>query len=215
MRALILTFGVLLIAAPVQMQALESDVYSINKPPVPGEALVSFSIGYPKGWRVMEDPRHQQTDVYYDVVGPIPSSMICAFWPTNISSATSYVVWRTEGASNLKAAEHFLASVHQLGLYKEKIITAVRTSTGDSGCLVECEADLENNIVVPPNLLGTKTGVLLSPIHGVGRVVSHDYFFRGGEKGCIRISIVTQTVDLSSRSELDQMVLKTLRFHGA
>jgi hypothetical protein len=41
-----------------------------------------------------------------------------------------------------------------------------------------------------------------------------DFFFHSGNKGSIRIEILTRKTDSSFRSELDEMVLNTLRFDG-
>jgi hypothetical protein len=109
MRTLILTFGVLIIATQVQTRALEFDVFSINKPSVPPTALVSFAIGYPKGWGVTQDPMQQQQDIYFDVVTRDPGPWICTFWPTNVSPTNfaNFTIWRSYGATAKDAANQF------------------------------------------------------------------------------------------------------------
>ena len=189
MRTLLIMFSAVFITATAQTLALESDVFSINQFAISHSSPVSFSIGYPKGWRVTQDSSPQ-------LGGFITTDgiWICTFWPTNYSSTnwTTFTIWRSGGATTKEAAESFLASTRKDGIYTEKGLSSVRTSAGDSGCLVECEAN----------------------INGV-RVIAHDFFFHSGNKGAIRILIVTPAADSSWRSELDQMVSQTLRFDGA
>ncbi len=193
MRALILMLGVLFVGVTAKSQALESDVYSINLSPVPPSALVSFSIGYPKGWKVTEEPGHQLQDVYYDVVTPFyDTDLICAFLQTNAwneTNWTSFTIFRSTGETAKDAAKLLLKNMHQLGTYTERSLGPIKTSAGDEGWLLECQANFKGN-----------------------RVISHDFFFHCGTKGSIRIEIVTQAKDSSWRSELDHLVLETIKF---
>jgi hypothetical protein len=67
----------------------------------------------------------------------------------------------------------------------EKNLSPIKTSAGNSGCLREYQT---------------------------GQEVSQDFFFHCGQKGAIRIEIVTRAADKNLRSELDHLVLQTLRF---
>jgi hypothetical protein len=44
-----------LIAMAAQTQAMDWDTLSVNGNPIPPQATVSFSIGYPKGWTAFQD----------------------------------------------------------------------------------------------------------------------------------------------------------------
>jgi hypothetical protein len=103
---------------------------------------------------------------------------------------TIWRTWRSAGTTAKAAAESYVTDLRRSGIYKERNVTEVKTKAGDSGYLVECEANLVQ-----------------------GPVISHDYFFHVGAKGAIRILIVTPADGAVSRSELDRLVLQTLRFN--
>lgn len=227
MRKLMLIVSCMMMAAAAQTRALEWNVFSINQNPVPATAVVSFSIGYPKGWRAIQSGSWRQ-DIYFDLITPQQSSFICTISPPPLTlNATNWMlffIFPSEGNTAKGAAEGFAKSLSQRanapaapvapatpapnslnGLdvkfvaakplfemtspWIEKRLRPVTTAAGDSGWLVESEAS-------------TTTG----------KMIAQDYFFHSGKKGSIRIDIVTHAWNKGLRSDLDNLVLQTLRF---
>lgn len=199
-------FSVLLLAT-LRAQALESDVFSIHQSALSHSEPVSFSIAYPKGWSVTQSgPQGFLSD--YTIVD---NNLICSFWPTNPSAGTAFVIWRSGRLTAQEAAHEFSTNVWRHGDYTVNHLRPVKTSAGDSGYLVESDGSIElgrlaTNNCPPGSLVRFEsTGQRL-------QVVSHDYFFHSGPEGSIRIMITTPKTDTVSQSELDRMVLETLRF---
>jgi len=140
---------------------------------------------------------------------------ICTFWPTNFvpTNYAGFTIFRFGGATAREAVDEFSKLFSRIEIYTQKGLNTVKTSAGDSGYLLECEANLDNVKAPPPNLQGIKVG----DIHQIklGQVVLQEFFFHGGNKSSIRVEILTREVDSSFRSELEKMVLETLRFDGA
>lgn len=224
MRKLMLIVSCIMLAAAARTRALEWNVFSINQNPVPATAVFSFSIGYPKGWHARQTGAWRQ-DIYFGLVTPLPDPFICTFWQPaarlNPTNWTSFVIFPSWSETAKVAAEGFAKSLSQRanarptpaapapdslnGLavklvaakplcektspWIEKRLRPVTTAAGDSGWLVESEAS-------------TTTG----------KLIAQDYFFHSGKKGSIRINIITQGRNQSLRSDLDKLVLQTLRF---
>jgi hypothetical protein len=183
--------------------ALESDRYTINPPPVPMEALVSFSIGYPKGWKVSQDDRLQRQPVYNDLIVPV-DNWVCSFSDTNtfrlmptnfntnskivLTNFTDFTIWRSGGTIAKEEAEKLSAFMQKSGLYQKMDLRQVKTAGGETGWLLESRS-----------------------INGHSWI-AHDFFFHAGPRGCIRIMIVTSENESAWRSDLDRLILETLRF---
>jgi len=219
MRKPIILFAALLMTAGYAW-SMESDTYYLNLLPTPHSALVAFSIGYPKGWRVNEDSSLQRADVYNDIALPSPGINICSFneCGTNIqkNGMTTYRIWRSNGTTAKEAAEKFIASMKPHDWEKEKSLSPAKTSAGDSGWLVESEGYInyypgpKKGTNAMPNLLPMMQSN--APCEKIP-VVFHDFFFHVGNRGAIQIEITTGADKASWRSEMDQLVLQTLRFN--
>jgi hypothetical protein len=211
MRTLVIMFGAAFITATTQTRALESDVFYINQFAISHSSPVSFSIGYPKGWQVTQYSNSPQGESI-----AADDGLICIFRHTNYLSTNwiSFTIWRSGGATAEEAADSFSASVSKGGPYAVKSSGSVRTSAGDSGWLVECDGNLGLHQIAT-NGSAAGSPFKAAPTTGQIRAVSHDYFFHCGNKGSIRVTIMTRAADSALRSELDQMVLQTLRFNDA
>jgi hypothetical protein len=221
MRVLALIFGVLLALLAVQTRAMDWSALTLNQRPVMPTRTgppACFSIGYPKGWQVTEDPTCSP-NIYDNTI----YDSFCMFTPGNkIGSLkpqklTLYSVWPYGDANAKDAAETFLKDTRLPRTAFRKHLSPIITSAGDSGWLVESEGDL------PLYHLDTlfTNGMDLSKIktnHSKFEnvpVIFHDYFFSSGisrNEQAVKIEIMTQTTDSSIRSQLDQLVLQTLRF---
>ncbi|HTV43335.1 MAG TPA: hypothetical protein VMF08_22425 [Candidatus Sulfotelmatobacter sp.] len=220
-----LLISCLVLAAAARTRPLDWNVFSINQNPVPATAVVSFSIGYPKGWHAMQTGAWRQ-DIYYGLITPLPDPFICAISPPPVTFSptnwTAFFIFPSWDKTAKDAAEGLAKSLSQrtnppaalapnsfsgsglnvkllpattkpvFGMtspYIVKGLTLITTAAGDSGWLVESEA--------------TTTA---------GKTIAHDYFFHSGKKGSIRINIVTPEWNQGLRSDLDKLVLQTLRF---
>ena len=202
-----------------QAWALDTDTFSIKQSGNSHTAPVAFTIAYPKGWCHLSGFGSQSK---FSDFTTIDGDNICMFWPTN-TSITSFAFWRTDGPTAAASAGAFSASLRQRGVARQ-CLTSVRTTGGDLGCLVESESTVELGYGVGPVLEdGAKTGSTsrtfsrqpLSAPMVQQRIISHDYFFHSGAKGCVRITIETPVTDSAQLAELDQIVLKTLQFEPA
>jgi hypothetical protein len=219
MRALLIPFSALVIMA-AQTQAIEWDTF-ISANPVPASALVSFSIGYPKGWTVCEIPgiQHQDLGPLYD--SP-PEWIFGGSGPTNLQNFT-VTIWRSDDATAEETPEEFLADMRKLHGNGR----AFKTSAGDSGWLVESKDylvchlpwlsndpswPLSRNILSDlPQMQQSRQPSIKVP------VIFDSFFFRSespGNKAGIQIQIMTNAADSSRRAELEQLVLQTLRFNN-
>ncbi|HUA65993.1 MAG TPA: hypothetical protein VME24_09105 [Alphaproteobacteria bacterium] len=229
MRRLMVIFSGMMIAATSHVRALVWNTFSINQNPVPPNAIVSFSIGYPKGWNAFHDSNWRD-DIYFDhPIGPSGEN-ICIFsqpypnanstnWMNTISrSFTMVAIFYSHDRPAREAAESFAKGC------TEKSLSSVETVAGDTGWLLESEHDFKIKVGPPPpmaNFSGNDHNVVLKPVGGpdahddVEKVIGQEYFFHSGSKGSIRIEIVTSAGDSAFRSELDKLVLQTLRFGGS
>jgi hypothetical protein len=213
MRTLKILLSATFIIVSALSRAMETDEFNIHQFAVSHSCPVSFSIAKPKGWTVTQDSRlHSGEDMVSD------GYWICTFWATNFPS-TNYAnitIFRSGGPTAKEAADEFAKLSSRTGIYMQKGLTSVKTSADTSGYLLECEANFDNE--TPPNLQGLM--VTVGAMHQIklGRVFVQDFFFHSGNrgnKGSIRVEILTREVDSSFRSELDKMVLETLTFNGA
>jgi len=222
MRIIAFIFGALSALLAPQTWALDWDTLSINQNPTPAEALISFSMGYPKGWQAFEDPAIAYQDINDNVVvSSHRYDAICSFTPngqTNLSqppAIASCSIWPAGDVTAKEAAEAFFKDTRSAAVYSHKHLSPVATSAGDSGWLVESKGTLRfwptvvtNGIDI--NLEKDNLKFEETP------VIYHDFFFRSGNshgnKEAIHINIMTRASDSSCRSELDHLVLQTLRF---
>jgi len=191
------------ITVAVQLIAMETDEFSIYQCAVSHSSPVSFSIAYPKGWKVTQD-----SSIHVGAYLVSDGIFICTFWTTN-SSATNYAgftIFRSRGATEEEAAQEF----------SKEGLKPVKTSGGDSGYLLEFDEIYDNKkfprLQEIPGLAVTLGDP--QPLK-LGQVIRQEFFFHGGNKGSIRVEIETREVDSLFRSELDKMVLETLKFDGA
>jgi hypothetical protein len=236
MRILATIIGALtVIVMAAQTRAMDWDILTINKPP-DAEATVSFSIGYPKGWLATQDYGQERRDIYKDIVVPAGqrhASWICSFAQPSTTNAfteqgyTCYEIWPTSGATAKDAAESFFADKRNASVFTQKSIAPIKTRAGESGWLLESEGYLLTDpaiskLMFDPTFLKNTNGLKhliqleknLKPSQKTP-IMYHDFFFRPGNRGAIRIEIWTQTANASWRSRLDHMVLETLRFNGS
>jgi hypothetical protein len=216
MRTLVTTISAL-IAMSAQTQAMDWDTFTGNEYSIAPPATVSFSIGYPKGWRVT-DLNQRQHDIYKDVVVLPPVGPIWIFFGSATTDLkeqghTFYTIEQSCGTTAKEAAEEFIMDIQSASAYTPTSISPVKTSAGDSGWLVESEGYLFNDPAI---------GKLARDSEFIGKtpgqkipVIYHDFFFHTGKMGAIRIQIMTDTANASWRSQLDRVVLDTLRFHGS
>jgi hypothetical protein len=209
MRALSIIFGAMFITAATQLWALESDMFSIHQFAVSHSSPVSFSIEYPKGWKLTQD-----STPHFGEAMTMDQNWICTFWPTNFTPTNyaGFTIFRSRRVATVQEAADELSKVSsRIGIYTQKSFSSVKTGAGESGYLVESEANFDD-VKTPPILPKIDNAIgAVRPIK-LGRVVLQEYFFHSGSKGSIRIEILTREVDSSFRLELNQMVLKTLRF---
>jgi hypothetical protein len=226
MRIIAFIFGMLSTAWAAQTWALDWGTISINQNPVPAEALVSFSIGYPKGWQASEDPAIAYQDIYDNVVvSPHRYDTICSFNPngqTNLlqpPGIASCSIWPAGDMTAKEAAEAFFKDTRSPAKYSHKHLSPVTTSARDSGWLVESKGTLRFYPTLITNGMDFFKLEKSNSKFEIIPVVYHDFFFRSGSshgnKEAIRIEIITQATDSSCRSELDHLVLKTLLFSDA
>ncbi len=192
MRIPCIIFAALLMTAG-STWALESDTYSLNPKPAPHSALVSFSIGYPKGWYVSEDPSLQRADVYNDIpVGP-QGENVCNFNEpaTDVSKngITMYSIWRSDVVTAKEAADRHIANMAAQSWHTEKSLNPVKTSAGDSGWLVESKGYVITDPAVrkfmtdPTSWKGTNVLQKLTQMEKNVKlsqkvpVIYHDFFF--------------------------------------
>jgi hypothetical protein len=218
MRRLMLFSGIML-AVSVHVRALGWSTFSINQNPVPANAVVSFSIGYPQGWKVMQTGWWCE-DIYFDhAVPPAPTEMVCAFSqpssanPTNL---TMFAIFDSHGRPAKDAAESFARNM------KDCTLSPVKTAAGDSGWLLESRCDFKIwGPISESELNELKRGGLsvrlipASATSTVEKIIEQQYFFHSGSKGSIRVQIMTPAWDSVLRARLDQLVLQTLRFGGS
>ena len=171
--------------------AMEFETFSTKQFTITHTSPVSFSVGYPKGWKVTQDDRPSSGEFV-----TADHEWIAQFWQTNRAdfqtNGTTFTLFRAHGATAKQEAESFLASVTKRGIYKERSLAEVKTASGETGYLLECEATLQ----------GVKE-------------ISHDFFFHSEKGGCVRILVVTRAGNASWRSELDSLVLNTFRYDDA
>jgi hypothetical protein len=210
-------FSGLMIAAAAHVRALEWNTFSINQNPVPPNAIVSFAIGYPKGWQVSQDSNWRH-DIYFGLaVGPRGEAiaMITPLHPNLISTELTLVaIFYGHDRPAKEAAESFARG------YTKESLSPVRTASGDSGWLLESERVFKiGGPITKGGFTGSGLSVQLIPayITPVGptvekKFVDQQYFFHSGSKGSIRVEITTPAGNSVLRSELDKLVLRTLRF---
>ena len=191
MRALTLILSALLIGVVEYSHSAEFDTFLIQQFGITHTSPVSFSVGYPKGWKVTRDETPSSGEVVI-----MDREWIAQFWQTNYSDVETnpitFTLFRAHGRTAKEEAEHLLTSIKRLGLYRERSLTEVKTMSGDTGYLLECE--------------GTFKGV---------QIITHDFFFHSEKAGCVRVLIGTRAEKVSWRSEMDSLVLDTFRFYGA
>ena len=189
---------------------METDEFNIHQFAVPHSSPVSFSIAKPKGWAVTQDSRlHSGEDMVSDV------NWICTFWTTNFPSTNDagFTIFRAGGATAKEAADEFSNFSSRIGIYITKGLTSVRRARATLVTCLSVRANLDDVKAPPLNLQGIEVG----DIHQIkpGQVIVQEFFFHSGNKGSIRVEVLTREVDSSFRSELDKMVLETLTFNGA
>src|SRR5580692_9431349 len=132
MRAHVLTLSAFIIVMAAQTQAMDWDTFRVNEPP-DAESTVSFSIGYPKGWRAFQDYSEERHDIYFDLIVPaghFSNGIICSFGqpvtPNTLKhqNLICYLVWHLNGASAKEAAEQFFTDKRSATAYTQKSIKA-------------------------------------------------------------------------------------------
>ena len=225
-------WNVATVGAGTRAGGLFWDVLTVYGHPIPPPATVSFSIGYPKGW-LTQEYRQERQDIYNNgiLVAPLDPGPICIFGQPAITntleqqSFTTYLIWRAGAGTARENAEAFFNGKRSTETeYCHKSIKAVKTSAGDSGWLVESEGYITSNpavrkLVLDPDFM--KTTNAWNEILALNKTVKpdrkipvtfHDFFFHSGSPGAIQIEIMTHTANASWRSQMDRMVLGTLRF---
>ena len=190
-RALTLILTIVFIDVAAYSHPVEFDTFSIKQFHVTHTSPVSFSVGYPKTWKVT---RHDgPSSGEFMIADP---EWIAQCWQTNLpdiqTNPTTFALFRAHGATAKEEAERLLANIAKLSVYKERSLAEVKTASGDTGYLLECEATIQ----------GVKE-------------ITHDFFFHSGKNGCVRILISTRAENVSWRSELDSLILDTFRFQDA
>jgi hypothetical protein len=233
MRALVTTISALILMA-AQIQAMDWDTLSVGGDPIPPQATVSFSIGYPKGWRPFQDYSQEQHDIYNGiVVSPRQFGPICSFSHLATNNMlmekghTLYSIWPSEGATAAEAATTFFNEELSAPAFTPKNMTPIKTSAGDSGWLVESESYLVKDPAISKLILDPVFMRKTNAVEEITQleekvkpsqktpVIYHDFFFHSGKLGAIRVEIMTEAADAPWRSQLDRLVLETLRFNGA
>jgi hypothetical protein len=227
MRAIILsTCAFIAMAAPIE--AIDWETLTVNGNPIPPQATVSFSIGYPKGWHVFQNYSQERHDIYNGIATPSQFGPICSFdqLVTNIAAPitnqtfTMYWVLPSDGAPAKDAAEAFFSNKQKTTSYTSTSIKLIKTRAGDSGWLVESEGflmigtdpiDSKNAKAFDPNSLIVQL-VEIKPTKKIP-IIYDDFFFHSGPLGAIHIEIMTERANISRRSQLDDLVLNTLRFN--
>src|ERR1700691_1825947 len=179
MRIFAFIFVVLSAVFTAQTWASGWDTISINQNPVPAEALVSFSIGYPKDWNVYENLAVARQDNYNDIAYSQPGyGAICSFTPIDKGATLksfnckSYAVWPSRGSSAKEAMESFLSS--KTGESRDR----VKTSAEDSGWLVETRGIIKFHPIVLTNSVDLLKLEKDNSKSEIIPVIYHDFFFR-------------------------------------
>lgn len=205
-----------MIAATAYVRALDWNTFSINQNPVPANTVVSFSIGYPQGWKAMQTGWWRE-DIYFDhPVPPAPSEMVCAFSQppstANLTNLTVFAIFYNHDRPAREAAESFARNT------KDYTLSPVKTAAGDSGWLLESKHDIDiGGPINESEFKSSGLSVHLIPASNstVEKVIEQQYFFHSGSKGSIRIDIMTPEWNSDLRSQLDKLVLQTLSFSGS
>ncbi len=141
---------------------------------------------------------------YADVFFFAHFNMVCLFYPTNDSFSkhlTAYEVFCSDKTTAKRGAKSFLKDTN----YIELSFSGVKTIAGDHGWLIESKRKLTVGTVKNPFVSQIETKDFPA--------ICHSYFFDSGKKGSLCIQITTLTDDPSWRSELDNLVLKTLQLN--
>ena len=181
-------------------RAMESDVYDINTNLLPGSARVCFSIGYPHTWGVADHYHYDYADIFMTHF-----NMVCLFYPTNAlfsKKLTDYAVYSSDETTAKTAAKNLLKTPNFVPLSFNR----VKTIAGDRGWLVESKEKLTVGSVKNPWVSQVETKEFPA--------ICHSYFFDSGKKGSLCIRLITLPDDSSWRTNLDQLVLQTLRLNN-
>lgn len=182
---------VILIVASARGQATpyrvtDWNIYRVRQFAIAHLRPVSFSVGYPKGWAII-----------YEGLPPIgeyftmDKSSICAFWSKSGGPNRPMIdVSRAPEGTAEDEANRFAALLCRgQNDCIQRSASPVRTSAGDTGYLV-----------------------VLEETSKARHVVESDYFFHVRSNGAIHISITTEAKAVEVREQLQNLVLKTLRF---
>jgi hypothetical protein len=217
------------IAMAAQTQAMDWDTVTVNGAPIPPQATVSFSIGYPKGWHAFQDYSQGWHDIYNgNVVAPRNSGPICNFGQMATTHTfreqkiTWYSIWPSGEATAKEAAEKIFTDKRTATAHTQKSLKPIKTNAGNAGWLVESESYMPYSPGPPDpaffkNAKAANQTVQLEAIDKPTQkipIIYHDFFFHTGTLGAIHIQIMTETGNRSWRSQLDDIVLKTLRFNS-
>jgi hypothetical protein len=193
--------GALLNAQSAVHPGLESDVYVINQYALTHSDPVAFSLGYPKGWTKSEDTA-VGSDNLGDLASPRDHEIVCTFTspldtfepfaPHTIRVVTNYAsitIFRAYGPTAKEEAQDLAARLRKMGDEVQNL-APVKTSAGDIGYLLMSSDETPQ-----------------------GHRLRSELFFHIGSKGNIRISIYSSGTFRNLHESLQNLVLKSLRFH--
>jgi hypothetical protein len=135
MRALLAIPTMFLLAGNLRGQErstapIASEEYTINEFAITRQQPVSFSIGYPKGWRCMDNRLPESDMMVRD------SAMVCSFW-SNTAPWPHVIIWRAGRGTAKDDAEVYARRVSQASNPLHPV--SVHTTAGDTGYLVVTE----------------------------------------------------------------------------
>jgi hypothetical protein len=189
MRQFITVAAILLLFTSLHGQVkapsrLEAENCTINEFAITHAFPVSFSIGYPKGWRRSDNSSPENSGLAHDA-GPV-----CAFYSNTVPpDEARIIIWRTTETAAKECAEKYAEATRKRYGEHQKVLAPIKTKAGESGYVVVFEKDIGNE-----------------------RLLLSDFFFHAGKRGAIRISIIVRAEDSDLREKLQDLVLQTLCF---
>jgi hypothetical protein len=188
--AVILVLGSLTL---LPVQAFDRETYVVHERHISHEQPLSFSIDYPKTWKVLAP----QTPPNGEFILRPESSLVCSFVSADGNSIT---VQRTIAKSPKEAATDFERSVEGRTVgFERKRFEPIQTKSGATGYILVWERDSIRELTPPQEQIQR-------------RITSYDYFFiRPGAAG-IQVTVVVQPGFAELAGEMNSSVLESLGF---
>jgi hypothetical protein len=173
-------------------QAFDRDTYVVRERAISHEHPLSFSIDYPRTWKLLapQSPPHGEFMVWQE------SPFVCSFVSAEGNSIT---VQRIISRSPKEAGADFerLVGGGTIGFVRKRL-EPVTTKSGAAGYTLVWEQD---SIREAPS---SRDGIQR-------RILTHDYFFTGHGAAGVQITVTVQPGFEELGKELNSLVLESLR----